>query len=622
MKHLVCRFPVLLAGILALALSACGGAGGLGLGDGGGGDDDVLPRELAIVSANPAPGAIDVDPATLVEIVFDADLNEASLPEEALVLRIGAGTVTGQFDYDAARRALVFTPLNPLAYATDYDVEVAAGIENVDGGQLELPFAFSFRTADPVQEFEQPHEFEANPARALGLITNDDGIGLSAYVVEKALSYELVIRPYDKAVGFGAPVTLYDGPTEVSLSFGSPIAVNANGMAIIGYKIHGENNDAAVTRLLDARTGNLVSFRSLSTGGADARHPQVAIDDDGNAVAVWTQQAGAGDIQLYGASYDALSGWTASSRIEFAGGDVVDVEVDMGRNGHFLAAWKLSIGNDRAARARPWLEARFGAVRTVHSVLNTRAEIVDAQVLSNGESIVVYTTANSPNPTQFSLKAMRYRPATLSSPGWQDAEFIDDVGGGHMRAVAAQVNGRQLLVAWGVDSPDGVTRLRYRRYIPGPIGWDGAIPLTNLPFSTFQSRILRVTTRDSRHTLFHWSYDNGGANPERRATLVVDGIPATRDLLLPGRGDFGPATGMDARGNTVLVDYIDATLTGFNLVTVDAFGNIAGPLRIDSATGGFIPYRYLAVDADGGSVLLFTRTDNADTSVYHLIRQR
>jgi hypothetical protein len=613
MPSLVRTLSVTLLSVVLLALPACGGGGGGATGG------VVLPGDLAIISTNPAVGAVDVDPATAVEIVFGADLDQATLPAQALVLRIGAGTVTGQVAYDAARRALVFTPLNPLAYATDYDVLVDEAIEDVDGNRLASPFTYSFRTADAVQAFEQPHEFAVDPATAAAVVTNDDGVGLSAYVIEKPLSWELVVRSYDKANGFGAPVTLYDGPTRVSLHATDAIAVNGNGEAIIGYKVDGAGSDVAMARTFDAISGTLTSVRILSTAGADARQPQVAIDEVGHAVVLWTQKQGTGDIQLYGSIHDYFTGWTPSGRLEPTAGDVVDVEIDMGRNGHLLAAWKLVVGDDRAARARPWKNGSFGVVHTVHYLLNTRAEIVDVQVLGSGESIVVYTLANTPAPTQFSLKAKRYRPATLGNPGWQTAEYIDDVGGGFLRAVTAQDDGNRLTVAWGVDSPDGVTRLRYRRYIPGPIGWDAPVSLTNLPLGSFQDGNLRVVSRDGRRALFTWSYDNGGPFDERRATLVVDGVPSYKDLLLPGRGGFGAATGMDGNGNSVLIDYIDANLDGFNLVTVDAFGNVAGPTRIDSAAGGFIPTRYLAVDADGGLVLLFTRVDGV-RSVFHLVR--
>ncbi|AHI33206.1 hypothetical protein AU15_12205 [Marinobacter salarius] len=69
----------------------------------------------------------------------------------------------------------------------------------------------------------------------------------------------------------------------------------------------------------------------------DARAPQIAIDDDGNAIVVWTQQS-----TYYNAwirRYSPDSGWSSEGLIEFNGGDASDPQIAMNNAGNAIIVW-------------------------------------------------------------------------------------------------------------------------------------------------------------------------------------------------------------------------------------------------------------------------------------------
>ncbi len=596
------KLSALLLAILALTLPACGG-GGANNNTGG----VIVTGELNVVSTNPAANAQAVAFDVVIEIQFDSALDAAALPNPAIRLNGPGGAVAGQISYDAARGVLVFTPDNPLEAQSNYGVIVEPGITGVNGNVLADDYTFPFRTDDaPI--VEEPHENEAFPSKARALKINANGIGASAFVTEKALSYALTIRPYDKATGFGTPNTLYDGPTGVEVR-DSGLAVNASGKGIIAYSISGGDHLDLAVRTFDARTGNADAVHFLDTSAETVGVPFAAIDDAGRALVVWTQRVvGSAVNKAYGKSYDPATGWSLTFRIEpDINKNVFGLRLAMdAERGEAIAAWTLYVGDDRAARARTWSQGSFGAVHTVYLLANTQAVVKNIQVTSLGESFVFFTRANTPAPSQKSLHVVRHRPTGLSDPGWQTRTPIDEIGGENI-AMTSAVEGNRVLVAWGVDTPADGTKFQYRHY-RGAAGWQGPITLSNLPYSTFQGVFPRVISRGERYTLFHWDYDEAGQD-ERRATLLVDGVIFTRDVLVPLAENVVIIAGMDAGGVSSFLSR-GANNVGLELSSVSAQGVVTGPTRIDSGSASFIGNRRISVDAAGERVILFDRDDD------------
>ncbi len=166
----------------AAALLAAGLALAAGCGDDGTAPDTTPP---GIVSTVPEDGASSVIPRSDVSVVFNEDLDPASVDSTSLVVRDERGAVPGAVSYRAATRAIVFTPALHLTAEAMHVAVVRAGIRDLAGNATVDSTRIEFTTGiDPLdgdQDGYAPDDGDcddANPNINPGALDrpDDDGI--------------------------------------------------------------------------------------------------------------------------------------------------------------------------------------------------------------------------------------------------------------------------------------------------------------------------------------------------------------------------------------------------------------------------------------------------------------
>lgn len=600
-----------LLAILSLALSACGGGGG-GEDNGGGlppGAD--LP---AITAVAPAPGTPDADVDSTIEIRFGTALDVGALPAQAITVVDDDGAVNGSVAYDAARRALVFTPSARLEHEMRHDVTLAAGITDVDGNARPNPFVFTFTTAPMRAGDPLPHENEALDTQLLGFTTNDTGIGGSFMKVDVALRHDVVMRMLDPVTGFGVQLDVDSFVDSIDAHPYKSIAINRAGKGIIAWRVGGSDVFAAT---FDAAAGIVGATRTLDASAETSGLPQVAIDQAGNAMAVWTQRATGADRKVWGAGYVAGSGWQTSINLEPNGGDTYDPQLGMGRFGQVVVAWTLEVGADFAARSRPWTTGGWSGIQTVSYTPGTRSIVEEVLVRSNNEATVLMTFANTVNPTYRGIRSRRYRALTLANPGWQALEVPTAEAGVHMTLDGSLLSGTSILLAWAADT-NAAAKIEVLQYTDGG-GWSAPIQITALTPTTFNGLSLRTTSRGDRHTMVDWGFNNG-ATSTRRGTLLFNTSVVYQDRILPVNAANSGRSVIDALGN---VRYVSKAATALLETFVVEVNGTVGPVdRVDGATAQLIGDFQIAQSANGrGAILWDERPGIAGTpyDVMHVI---
>ena len=129
--------------LLAL-LVACGGGGegdGAGIPDGSSGRDVTAPQ---LVSQRPAAdGSAPID--VIVALIFDEEIDPASISEETILLDGPGGPVTGTVSYTPGLKQLSFMPDSHLLAFSSYRV-ARAEIADSSGNAVEAPHGWSFTT--------------------------------------------------------------------------------------------------------------------------------------------------------------------------------------------------------------------------------------------------------------------------------------------------------------------------------------------------------------------------------------------------------------------------------------------------------------------------------------------
>jgi YVTN family beta-propeller protein len=111
----------------------------------------ILNRDVTgptVLSFNPASGATDVPVTTAITVAFDEKIDLASVSGATFVLETLVGNigVAGSASLLQAGTLLVFTPTQPLAYATEYTLTIGPGILDLSGNPMTDNSTIAFTT--------------------------------------------------------------------------------------------------------------------------------------------------------------------------------------------------------------------------------------------------------------------------------------------------------------------------------------------------------------------------------------------------------------------------------------------------------------------------------------------
>ena len=211
-------------------------------------------------------------------------------------------------------------------------------------------------------------------------------------------------------------------------SFGSPQDLSAAGQnaSFPEVAVDGQGNAIAVWRRFDgtnfivqaaarAAGGSFGSPQDLSAAGQKAGFPEVAVDGQGNAIAVWQRFDGTNFI-VQAAARAAGGSFGAPQDLSAAGQTANDPQVAVDGQGNAIAVWSRSNGTNfivqAAARAAG---GSFGSPQDL-SAAGQDAHVPEAAVDGQGNAIAVWSRSNGTNYiVQAAVRAAGPQTAALAS---------------------------------------------------------------------------------------------------------------------------------------------------------------------------------------------------------------
>ena len=602
-----------LLAILALTLPACGGGGGGGDEAGG-----VTPPEEnlpGIADINPNPGSTDVEPDTVIEFIFQSDLDQNAIPVAAITVRDENGPLSGTVNYDAPRRALQFLPALLLDRGQQHTVTLAAGITDTDGNSRPNPFNFVFTTEELQNGTPVPHENEADHSMLVGFAINNTGKGASVVRTEVAFRTDLILRPYDSAFGFGAPIDIDSFVGDVTSDVDASVAVNGAGKGVAAWRLDTNSGDVFAV-MFDAVAGTVDSVRSLETTTSASALPKVAIDQAGNAFVAWSQTAPGGTRQPWAASYVAGSGWNVAIDLEPTTNTTFTPSFSMSRTGDVVVAWTREDGNDYSVRARTWKPSGFGGIFSVGAQAGTQYIVREVISLDSGEATVLMTFANSGGSQVRGLRTRRYRPSTISNPGWQAIETPTALAGENTRFDIARINSITLVLVYGIEANTG-TVLEARTFSGS--SWSAPIDLTDVTLDSFENMSLNIVSRGDRYTMVDWGHNAAGVET-RRAALLHNSNILYKDRVLPIDARTSVRGAIDVQGNARLVFKPRGSLDRLDLVEVAGNGTVSPAQRLDDQGADRLGNYLVQQRGNGIGAILFEERLGAVGTAYDVVQ--
>jgi len=167
------------------------------------------------------------------------------------------------------------------------------------------------------------------------------GEATAVWLLERDGGNRSVVQSATRPAGgiWSAPVTF----SAASQDAHSPqVALDPQGGATAVWEVE---NSGAIQSASRPAGGSWSAPVNLSAAGEWAYAPQVAVDSQGNATAVWTNSEPRGDL-IQSASRPAGGSWSAPVNISKLGRNVQEAQIAVGPQGDATAIWARSNGTD------------------------------------------------------------------------------------------------------------------------------------------------------------------------------------------------------------------------------------------------------------------------------------
>jgi hypothetical protein len=341
------------------------------------------------------------------------------------------------------------------------------------------------------------------------------------------------------------------------------IAIDANGNVLaVWHQSDGTRYNIWANRYT-AATHTWGTAALIETGTGDAFDPQVAIDANGNALAVWGQLDGSFDSIVANRYTAATNSWGTAVPIENSAGHAAIPQIAIDANGNVLAVWVQDGDATASVRYDVW-SSRYTATSSTWSTptpleTDNTGDTYRPQIAidANGNALAVWTQFDGTNN---SIWANRYTTGT----GWGTAALIetDNAGSAFSPQIAIDVNGNALAV-WGqFDGTRG--SIWSNRFIAGTgagTGWGTAALIeTDNAGSAYEPQIAVDTNGNA---LAVWSLDDGVNNSiwANRYTAATNTWGTAVFIETDNPSDAGtPQIAIDTNGNALAVwSKFDAT---------------------------------------------------------------
>ncbi len=285
--------------------------------------------------------------------------------------------------------------------------------------------------------------------------------------------------------------------------------------------------------------------------------PQVAMDNNGNAIIVWEQLDGT-YYQIYKSEYRS-GAWTHPSsltaNISPDGQNAEFPQVAMDNNGNAVIVWQQSDGtNSQIFKS----EYRNGAWTHPSSLTanispdGQNAELPQAAMDDNGNAVIVWLQSDG---TNYQIFKSEYRNGAWTHPS-SPTDNISPDGKHAYEPQAAMDNNGNAVIVWYQDDGSGEDQIFKSEYRNG--AWTHPANLTdNISPDVQYASDPQVAMDDNGNAVIVWQQLDGTYNQiyksEYRGGVWTHPSALTDNISPDGQGAYYPQVAVDNNGNAVIV---------------------------------------------------------------------
>lgn len=386
----------------------------------------VAAAPMALLSATPSNGSPGVPRTVAPALMFSAALS-STVNSTGITLRSAAGEhplTTG-----VSGSALTVTPRRKLLPLTAYTLTVGTTVRGSAGEQLPAAVTTTFTTADAAWQpagllSPDTPDQTFDPRVAM----NAKGDMIAVWRQHDGSRMRLMSRLYTVGTGWGSIFTIDD---TVGVAPTKGIALDAMGNAFAVWETSesyncGDESTCHRTRLWTSRftpqdgwgDPRLMAYASDSS----TTEPQIAMNSGGDAVLVWAEDDGSGG-NIWARRYSVDDGWRNAVKIQTQSGRALAPQVAMDESGNAMAIWTQRNGPANATSyeifANRYSSGSWGTavgIKSDHTQLDLQPRLA---MNERGEAAAVWLQSDGQG---FNL----WFNAFTTSHGWGTAELVAD----------------------------------------------------------------------------------------------------------------------------------------------------------------------------------------------------
>ncbi|MDQ3990774.1 MAG: hypothetical protein M3245_00485 [Actinomycetota bacterium] len=380
------------------------------------------------------------------------------------------------------------------------------------------------------------------------------------------------------------------------------VAVDQDGDAVIVWKAFDGANFRVQARRRSA-AGALSPTQTVSAAGEDADYPQVAVDQDGDAVVVWARFDGT-NSRVQARRRSAAGALSPVQALSVAGQSANRPQVAVDQDGHAVIVWQIWDGATWRVQARR--RSAGGALSPVQTLSTAGQDAYYPQVAvdQDGHAVVVWQRFDG---TTFSVQARRRSAAGALSP----VETLSAAGqNAHVPQVAVDQDGDAVIAWHGFDGTNSRIQAR-RRSKAGALS-----AVKKLSAAGRDAHGAQVAVDQDGHAVIVWErHDGTNWRIQAMRRSAAGALSAVQTLSAAGQSADDPHVAVDADGHAVIVwERHDGTSYRVQARRRSAAGALSAVQTL-SAAGQSAQESEVAVDQDGDAVIVWRRFDGTNNRI-------
>lgn len=448
-----------------------------------------------------------------IAIIFSDNMDATTINANNFYLRDSFGTtIPCSVSYDIASRKAILIPYNDLILFESYRATITTGVRSVSGGEIQTNYEWSFVYADKL--WDGPIQISSGGINnGFGVAAVSSGPNNDFIVVWSQYNgtyFTINSKKHSLSSGWENQIDVLSSPT--GNAYNPKIAIDENSNAIsVWSQVVGTQYKIFANRYINGVGWGTPTV--ISQGIGNASNPQISINSIGNAVVAWDQE-GVGGISVWINNFTGGT-WGTSTEIASGSSEYTLPKVSFDTFGNFMVVWQA-----RYSGLNKNIYARYNNPNSgwePETLISSGSDPTFSPNLArdiSGNFMIIWGQETYP------LKVV-YARLFIPGSGWGSINIISNTNAANVATpvIAGEGNGN-FIATWTESDSNGQYSDLYFNKFTLTSGWGSPSGVQGYGGNKYYPNIVM---NNSGHAVVVWTNTLGAGAEVARVNRYIDG---------------------------------------------------------------------------------------------------